>query len=194
MLTPLQKIPLRAAAAGADAPPDSAALQLHPVPSKQALIVKVVPPRVPPIDIEHVPCDIVLIIDVSTSMYDAAPVPGEAESTGLSVLDLTKHAALTIIETLNDQDRLGIVTFGTQSTIVQALTFMDSDAKDAARSKIKALRPNGSTNLWYGLRDGIQVFNEAPKSKNVPAMMLLTDGMPNHMYVAIHIYHYYFTV
>lgn len=151
------------------------------MPSRESLVVKVIPPRTPAAQIEHVPCDIVLVIDVSTSMEDDAPVPGENEKTGLTVLDLTKHAALTIIETLNDKDRLGIVSFSTKSTIVQTLTYMDIDKKEEARKKIKALEPNGSTNLWHGIHDGIRVFTESLKIGNVGAMMVLTDGMPNHM-------------
>jgi Mg-chelatase subunit ChlD len=176
-----QRIPIRNVAKQHGADPDSAALQLHPVPAKESLVVRIAPPQKPAVQVEHVPCDIVLVIDVSTSMEDDAPVPGETERTGLSVLDLTKHAALTIIETLNDRDRLGIVSFSTKSTIVQTLTHMDIDKKEEARKKIKALDPNGSTNLWHGIQDGIRVFNESLNNGNVRAMMVLTDGMPNHM-------------
>ncbi|KAG5982030.1 hypothetical protein E4U55_002399 [Claviceps digitariae] len=161
--------------------PGLAAVQLHSVPSKQAVLVKIVTPKAPTSDIEHVPCDIVLVIDVSTSMGDDAPVPGDTERTGLSVMDLTKHAALTIVETLNDKDRLGIVTFGTRSMIVQSLTYMDGENKDTARQKIHHLHPNGSTNLWHGIQNGIRVFDESLDNGNVRAMMVLTDGMPNHM-------------
>ncbi|KAG6018641.1 hypothetical protein E4U41_003688 [Claviceps citrina] len=178
----MQRIPIREAASGDDPVASGlAAVQLHPVPSKQALLVKVVTPSAPTSDVEHVPCDIVLVIDVSTSMNDDATVPGEAERTGLSVMDLTKHAALTILETLNEKDRLGIVTFGTRSTMVQSLTYMDRDRKDAARDKIKTLSPIGSTNLWHGIQNGIRVFDESLDNGNVRAMMVLTDGMPNHM-------------
>ncbi|KIE01694.1 U-box domain-containing protein, partial [Metarhizium majus ARSEF 297] len=178
---PKQRVPIRNARPADDVGPSPVALQLHPIPSKRSLVVKVVPPRAPAAQIEHVPCDIVLVLDVSTSMEDDAPVPGETERTGLTVLDLTKHAALTIIETLNDRDRLGIVSFATNSTIVQTLTHMDTSNKDEARRKIKALDPNGSTNLWHGIRDGIQIFEQSAENGNIRAMMVLTDGMPNHM-------------
>jgi hypothetical protein len=97
-------------------------VELHPVPERNALLVSVVPPRAPELDIPHVPCDIVLVIDVSYSMITEASLPMDAdptkrESTGLTVLDLTKHAARTIIETMNDADRLAIVTFSTDSKV-----------------------------------------------------------------------------
>jgi hypothetical protein len=101
-------------------------LQIHPLGVHDGLIVKVKPPR----DhsnpsIHHVPCDIVLVIDVSGSMGSNAPVPtnpGEAkEEYGLSVLDLTKHAARTILETLGSEDRLGLVAFDTNATVCCSL-------------------------------------------------------------------------
>jgi len=160
-----------------------ATLHLGPVPSKEALVVKVQPPQSPPVDIHHVPCDIVLVIDVSGSMGASAPVPGEggSEDTGLSVLDLTKHAALTIIETLNADDRLGIVTFGSKSKVIQDLEPMNDTSKAKAKDNIKAMVPQDATNLWHGIRDAIEVFKDGGRSSRVPAMMVLTDGMPNHM-------------
>jgi hypothetical protein len=97
-------------------------VELHPVPEKNALLVSVIPPKAPELDIPHVPCDIVLVIDVSYSMITEASLPVDAdptkrESTGLTVLDLTKHAARTIIETMNDDDRLAIVTFSTDAKV-----------------------------------------------------------------------------
>lgn len=88
-------------------------VDIYPFGSTDGLIVKVQPPiDHPNPKLHHVPCDIVLVIDVSGSMCANAPIPGaEGEVLGLSVLDLTKHAALTILETLGERDRLGIVTF-----------------------------------------------------------------------------------
>jgi hypothetical protein len=94
-------------------------VEIFPLDTPGGLIVKVQPPRdhANP-ELHHVPCDIVLVIDVSGSMGSDAPVPGDGkERTGLSVLDLTKHAALTILETLGEEDRLGIVTFGSEAKV-----------------------------------------------------------------------------
>lgn len=35
--------------------------------------------------------------------------------------------------------------------------------------------------MWHGIREGIQLFQEGTKSDNIAALMVLTDGMPNHM-------------
>jgi hypothetical protein len=73
--------------------------------------------------VKHVPCDIVLVIDVSGSMgLDAPPPPTDnpsenEERSGLSILDLVKHASNTILETLDSGDRLGIVTFATKAKV-----------------------------------------------------------------------------
>lgn len=163
--------------------PDAASLSLEPVPDRNGLLVKIQPPKTPSMKIPHVPCDIVLVIDISGSMSVAAPVPGEEddESTGLSVLDLTKHAARTIVETMDENDRLGIVTFATKTKVLQPLIPMTDANKDHARAKIKSMVPRDATNLWQGLLEGIKLFNGL-QSDNVPAVMILTDGMPNHMY------------
>lgn len=164
-----------------DAQPSPIDLQLHHIVSKDALVVKIQPPKVPPKPISHVACDVVLVIDISGSMCSSAPVPGEGEDTGLSVLDLTKHAAFTIIESMDERDRLGIVTFETESRIIQALEPMTDGNKEQARKRIRALKPMGSTNLWHGMLDGIKLFKDEEDSARVPAIMVLTDGEPNHM-------------
>jgi hypothetical protein len=100
-------------------------LTIHPLESQDGVIVKVQPTASPSDpNISHVPCDIVLVIDVSGSMEWRAPAPindenGNAskEDFGLSVLDLTKHAARTVLETLNEGDRLGIVTFSATARV-----------------------------------------------------------------------------
>ncbi|KAK3303170.1 hint-domain-containing protein [Chaetomium strumarium] len=163
------------------------------------VIVKIQPPSRPADGkLEHVPCDLVLSIDVSGSMANAAPVPsrpgrpaddsGEEEEYGLSVLDLVKHGARTIIETLDARDRLGIVTFSTHTEVLQSLTPMTAESKAAAVEKIERMKPLDMTNLWHGIRDGLDLFRESKSKDNppgsggrVPALLVLTDGIPNHM-------------
>lgn len=63
------------------------AVEIHPVTSRGALVVKVQSPEAPCKKMHHPVCDIVLFIDVSSSMGIHASVPGAdhpTESPGLS--------------------------------------------------------------------------------------------------------------
>ncbi|KXJ89865.1 hypothetical protein Micbo1qcDRAFT_189492 [Microdochium bolleyi] len=138
-------------------------------------IVSVIPADKPSADIAasgHVPVDIVLVIDVSGSMGDAAPAPagaddktGAREDFGLSVLDLTKHAARTIMETLNESDRLAIITFSSRAT--------------TTAHNISSMTPVSTTNMWQGIMYGLDQFSDGSRTGAVPALMVLTDGQPN---------------
>ncbi|KAI1497945.1 hint-domain-containing protein [Biscogniauxia marginata] len=138
-------------------------------------------------NIGHVPCDIVLVIDVSGSMLGMAPAPMNddqgnisRENFGLSVLDLTKHAARTIIETLDEGDRLGVATFSNEAMIIQELIPMTKQNKKLATDRIKQMEADGQTNLWHGIRRGLELFKGNTDNGSVPAVMVLTDGQPNH--------------
>lgn len=163
---------------------EGAKVEVRPLPDNKGLIVTVEPPQVPQDNnLSHIPCDIVLVIDVSGSMSTEARLPGSSdqESTGLSVLDLVKHACRTILSTLDEGDRLAIVTFSNSAVEVQKLTIMSNSNKKMAEENIEKMYVQGATNLWAGLRKGIECLGSQEKSSRVPAVMLLTDGLPNHM-------------
>lgn len=161
----------------------SLSFQVDSFPQKKALLASLQPPREPATPVHHVPCDIALVIDVSGSMFDAAPVPGEgsSEANGLSILDLVRHAALTIIETMDERDRLSIVTFASTVKVLQPLECMTEENKKTARENVKSMVPTDATNLWHGILGGLKQFESVNSDGRVPAVMVLTDGMPNHM-------------
>lgn len=162
---------------------DKFRIELHPLPENNGILVFVVPPKQPKTKINHVPCDIVLVIDVSGSMGCDAPVPtaSETERNGLSVLDLVKHAARTIIETLDENDRLGVVTFSTDAKVVQNLLPMTKRNKKETWARVENLQVESMTNLWHGILNGIKLFDDDERTNTAAAVMILTDGMPNHM-------------
>ncbi|ROW03091.1 hypothetical protein VMCG_05776 [Cytospora schulzeri] len=164
-------------------PSADASISIQPLPDKDGVIISVQPPKSPADQkLSHVPCDIALVIDVSGSMGADAPVPGEeGENTGLSVLDLVKHACRTIMSTMTAEDRLAIVTFSNGSKVLQPLTAMTDENKETAKTKLEAMNLEGCTNLWHGLKDGIKLFKNEETTGRVPAVMVLTDGVPNHM-------------
>jgi uncharacterized protein YegL len=163
-------------------------IELHEALEKDGLLISVKPPRQPlgtTGKLKHVPCDIVLTVDVSGSMSAEGPPPvvdpNDAERNGLTVLDLVKHAARTILETLDETDRLAIITFSTEAKVVQRLLYMTAENKTFALNNINALQPDSMTNLWHGILESIKVFADDERSNCVPAIMVLTDGLPNHM-------------
>jgi Mg-chelatase subunit ChlD len=160
-------------------------VEIHPLPTKDGMIVRVQTPKEPIRVITHEACDIVLVIDVSGSMGSNAPVPsnpGEStENYGLSVLDLTKHAARTIMETMDERDRLGIVTFASSAKVLQRLTPMTQSNKILTNKNINSMQPTDATNLWSGILQATKLFTNEVNTGRVPAIMVLTDGMPNYM-------------
>ena len=141
----------------------------------------------------RVPSDIVLVVDVSGSMGADATAQG-VESSGLSLLDVVKHAVKTVINTLNDNDRLALVSYSNSANVIFDLMAMNAVGKDTAMHLLENLTPGGMTNLWDGLQTGLKLLqnkNTASTASsggdatsvnvlgNNAAILLLTDGEPN---------------
>ena len=128
-----------------------------------------------------IPSDIVVVVDTSGSMQSDATVQndkGKKESNGLSVLDIVKHAAKTIVHTMNEQDRFALVEFNTQASVVCEPMYMTDLNKKAASLAISSLRARGRTNLWGGLETALKtLLLPSPALKRSQTVMLLTDGV-----------------
>lgn len=135
----------------------------------------------PPLDKTRSPCDICCVVDTSGSMAVQAEIQNDSnEKFGLSQLDLVKHALKTIIHSLQSQDRLALVSFANNATVLFELTKMDADGKSSALAALARLDDNGQTNLWDGLRSGLEVLSKGQRAVGSnAALFLLTDGCPN---------------
>lgn len=145
---------------------------------------------IPPADTPHrTPVDLVCVVDVSGSMgADATVKTGNStESSGLTVLDIVRHALNTMAHTLDANDRMMIITFSDNARTVLPLTVMDAGGITAAAQKISNLRTEGSTNIHAGLQMALDALVTAsrihsPRHSNpfrLPCIALLTDGQPN---------------
>jgi len=144
----------------------------------------------PPIGSEgsRTPCDLVVIIDVSGSMATEVESVNEAgvkESHGLTILDLVKHAALTIAATLGPKDRLAIVKYSDEGQTVVDLTNCTDEGRVRLNAGIKSLEADGLTNLWGGLKTGLDLLKAAASNADTKQsarrfgkVLLLTDGQP----------------
>ncbi|KAF3912289.1 hypothetical protein AA313_de0203825 [Arthrobotrys entomopaga] len=165
-------------------------------------LVTVTPPRVPEKEAEkagfkRAPLDLCCVIDVSGSMEESAPAQSEdgksKEDTGLTILDVVKHAMKTIIATLNDDDRLAIVAFDTRAELITDFKESTASGKATLNTCVDKLQPKASTNLWDGLKMGMNLLHDvqhkteasgsmstAKKAEGrLASIFILTDGQPN---------------
>ena len=85
-------------------------LELYQQRKEEKIVISVRPSREPSESIRHVPCDIVLVIDVSESMDSEVPVP-DKERDGYIILDLIKHVVCVTLKDLDDNDCFDLVIF-----------------------------------------------------------------------------------
>eukprot|EP00829_Urostomides_striatus_P012068 TRINITY_DN3100_c0_g1_i1.p1 TRINITY_DN3100_c0_g1~~TRINITY_DN3100_c0_g1_i1.p1 ORF type:complete len:514 (+),score=146.98 TRINITY_DN3100_c0_g1_i1:63-1604(+) len=135
---------------------------------------------VPPKEGIRNPCAFVCVVDVSGSMSEADPAESGVEDSGFSRLDIVKHSLKTVVNLLEDNDYLGIVTFCGQSNVVLGISQMSESAKKMAQDKIDQMKPDGNTNIWSGLQGAISLITSNPICQNMTtSLMLFTDGESN---------------
>ena len=127
----------------------------------------------------HCPVDLVICIDISSSMAD--PVirkdeDGKEIDDGLSTLDIVKHAALALVKGMHPTGRIGITTFSRSAEVVLSMTLMTDQGKSDAEFVIKRLHPNGNTNLWAGIETSLDLCRTINRTTSI---CLLTDGVPS---------------
>lgn len=131
-----------------------------------------------PKGIGRTPSDICCVIDTSGSMGVNASVKGSQESDSLSVMDITKHAVMTVLNTLNEKDRLSIVLFSSNAELKLPLTYMDAAGQEEARKVVASIRAGGCTAMIDGLQKGLASLEAGGDPNRIAHLMLLTDGEP----------------
>ena len=133
-------------------------------------------------NMDRVPADICCVIDVSASMGSEAVIntaDKSGESHGLSLLDVVKHALRTIIKSLRENDRLAIVTFSANASVIFNLSYMNATGCTNAEAELDKLQPDSVTNLWDGLFTGLELLKGSQDLRRNASIFLLTDGQPN---------------
>jgi Mg-chelatase subunit ChlD len=142
--------------------------------------VSVVPPKEPKSG-KRKPCAIICILDISGSMDTEASQadPNDKEAHGFSRLDLVKHSVNTVINSLSEGDYLALVPFSDTASVRLPLTSMDKTGRGKAEQIINDMKTEGSTNIWDGLRVGLDLTKQPICSSTNTYVLLLTDGEPN---------------
>jgi Mg-chelatase subunit ChlD len=132
--------------------------------------------------INSINMDIVVVIDVSASMNSKATVEqyGVQVDVGFTILDITKHAIRTVIESMKNGDRISIITFSDTSTIVCNMMTVTMFNKEHIKSLVTNLKAYGCTNVWAGINTGLKQFIKTSyNNSRTSSLLFLTDGIPS---------------
>ena len=109
-----------------------------------------------------IPKNLLFVIDVSGSMSNE------------NRLELLKNTLIEFINRMTPQDRIGIVAFDDQVYKVLPSQFITNKA--AICDIIRALQPNGGTNISIGFEEGLKQLSADKKANMVNRLVLLSDG------------------
>ncbi|KAL8166848.1 hypothetical protein V2J09_008347 [Rumex salicifolius] len=109
------------------------------------------------------PIDLVTVLDISGSMEG-------------SKLSLLKRAMGFVIQNLNPNDRLSVVSFSSTARRLFPLIRMTERGQQQALQAVDSLKASGGTNIAEGLRIGAKVMEERRAKNPVGSIILLSDG------------------
>ena len=110
---------------------------------------------------KRLPLNLCLVIDRSTSMQGAR-------------LENVKGAAHQIIDELQDDDALAVVTFNDRAEVVLPSQFGVNRAR--AKAKISTIWASGGTEILQGIRAGLAELEKRHSKQITSHLILLTDG------------------
>jgi len=110
--------------------------------------------------------DVAVALDISCSMQGSMPA--------------LKHAFRELVDQMDENDRMSIVTYGTVARVHERLRAMDAGGKERMLDAIKDLDDGGSTNMEEGMSKAIEQLQDASDREDVSKrVMLFTDVQPN---------------
>lgn len=131
---------------------------------------------------DHLPQDVVLVIDHSGSMnmaVEAKDANNNNIESGMSIQDIVNHAAKTVAKSLNKSSRLAVICFDSTITIVFDLMLMTEINKANALDRIETIKPRYQTNIWGGIEQAIKILDSRVDKTRNSAILMFTDGQPN---------------
>ena len=119
------------------------------------------------------------VIDTSGSMNSIESNNGTSESNIFTRLDLVKHSVRTVIEVLNENDSICLITFSNDAKVVLDITKMTENGKEKALLELDKITAEGMTNIWDGLRISLLNIEKITDPNVNISVLVLTDGEPN---------------
>lgn len=112
------------------------------------------------------PVNVALCIDTSGSM-EGAPI------------ERARRAAIDLVASLKDGDRLAVVSFNTQYDVVLPSNVLDEEVRAEAIAAIGSLPAIGTTELAGGLETAVGEVARHFDEGGINRVILLGDGVPN---------------
>ncbi len=105
--------------------------------------------------------NLALVIDRSNSMYGVR-------------MQNVKMAVTDLVESLHPEDRLALIAFSDRAEVLAPS--MPAQDRRAFGAAIAALRPGGGTEIFQGLRAGLDEVQRYANATSINHVILLTDG------------------
>jgi len=125
------------------------------------LMIDLEAPEAPPL--QRMPLDVVLVLDRSGSM-------------GGSPLQSVIDATASLLRRAHPQDRIGVVTFDSEASMVLAL---GNHIPEMATAQVRKICSGGSTNLSGGWLKAFEMLSTSPRPGALRRIVVLTDGLVN---------------
>lgn len=107
------------------------------------------------------PLNICLVLDRSTSMQG-------------DKMDMVKATAIQLLRGLRSEDVLSVVAFSDRAEVVIPAS-IDKDRR-AQEGRIHMIQPSGATEIYHGLKAGLQEIRRTLNPSRINHIILLTDG------------------
>lgn len=114
--------------------------------------------------VKRPPVNLAVVIDRSASMS------GDR-------MDKAKQAALMVVDRLQRDDTISVITFDSIAEVI--VPAQRADERDHVKARIAALTPRGSTALYAGIQHGIAEAARFLDPNRVNRIILLSDGQAN---------------
>ena len=109
--------------------------------------------------------DLICVVDVSGSMSEQNRLP------------LVKESLKYLVNIMNKQDRLALITFNSESSQLFGFTEMIDENKSDLIKKINSLTARGGTNIYAGLKAALKLITiDYLTGDKVASIILLSDG------------------